>query len=150
LETSAAQPVQSALNFQLKIKPGHVNDVARLLQENQAMIYGSISQIGTVHFLRFLFLPWPLTDKSNTLFIITSYDGDFDVYIAQFTYHLTDLFNTLFPHMDPAPPLPVQEHVQEAIDFVREHNIPTPLYSAYPQCTVMSIWSRGCAKGGGQ
>lgn len=149
METSVQQPIHSALNFQLKIKPGRAKDVAQLLQEHQATIYESLSRIGVVHFLRFLFLPWPITDKSDTLFIITSYDGDFDTYIAQFTYHLTDLFNTLFPYIDPAPPLPVHEHVQESIDFVREHNIPTPIYSAYPKCTVMSIWSRGCAKAGG-
>lgn len=150
MEISAQQPVQSALNFQLKIKPGRAKVVDQLLRSHQVTIYESLSRIGVVHFLRFLFLPWPLTENSDTLFIITSYDGDFDAYIAQFTYHLTDLFNALFPHIDPAPPLPVHEHVQESIDFVREHNIPTPLYSAYPECTVMNIWSRGCAKAGGQ
>lgn len=149
METLVQQPIHSALNFQLKIKPGRAADVAQLLQENQGTIYRSINRIGTIHFLRFLFLPWPLSEKSDTLLIITSYDGDFDTYIAQFTYHLTDLFSTLFTLLDEAPPLPVHEHVQEVIDFVREHNLPTPLYSAYPQCTVMSIWSRGCAKAGG-
>jgi hypothetical protein len=148
MESSVPQQVQYALNFQLKIKPGRAKDVDRLLREHQKTIYESISRIGAVHFLRFLFLPWPLSDNTDTLFIITSYDGDFDTYIGQFTYHLTDLFNTLFLLMDPAPPLPVHEHVQESIDFVREHNIETPLYSAYPQCTVMNIWSRGCAKAG--
>lgn len=150
MATSLPRPIQSALNFQLRIKPGRALDVARLLQEQQAIIYRSINQIGTIHFLRFLFLPWPLSEKSDTLLIITSYDGDFDTYIAQFTYHLTDLFNTLFTLLDEAPPLPVNEHVQEVIDFVREHNLETPLYSAYPQCTVLSIWSRGCIKAGGR
>src|SRR5437879_9738300 len=79
--------VQNALNFQLKIKPGHVNDVAQLVYKSQAKINEGINRIGAVHFLRFLFLPWPLTEKSDTLFVITSYDGDFDTYIAQFTYH---------------------------------------------------------------
>ncbi len=146
---SYPEQAQTALNLQLAIKPGHSQAVVQLVTDHQAQIYESMLRIGTIHFLRFLFLPMPIEESKN-LFVITSYDGDLDTYLAQFCYHLSDLFNTLYVHIDPAPPLPVQEHVQETLDFVRKYNIETPLYSAYPQCTVLNIWSRGCARGGGQ
>ncbi len=149
MTSSYSEPVQTALNFQLNIKPGHAKAVAQLITDHRDRIYESIIRIGTIHFLRFLFLPMPI-EESKSLFVITSYDGDLDTYVQQFAYHLSDLFNGLYPHMDPAPPLPVQEHVQETIDFVRKYNLETLFFSAYPQCTVMNIWSRGCAKAGPQ
>jgi hypothetical protein len=54
------------------------------------------------------------------------------------------VFNLLLSCVDPAPPLPVQQHVAEFQAFVKEHNLLSGLYSAYPDCTVVQIWGNGC------
>jgi hypothetical protein len=75
------------------------------------------------------------------LAVITTYDGDFDAYINDFVDHIGEVFNTLLQHMDGAPPLPVQQHRQELLDYVRRHDLQClpPFYSAYPQRTVLDI-----------
>ena len=54
---SYPEQAQTALNLQLAIKPGHSKAVAQLVTDHQAQIYESMLRIGTIHFLRFLFLP---------------------------------------------------------------------------------------------
>lgn len=71
-----------------------------------------------MRFARFVFL------ESNTrLAVITTYDGDFEKYIMDFVDHIGDIFDMLLKFMADAPPLPVREHRQEFLDYVRSHDL---------------------------
>jgi len=136
----ASLPVQNPLNLMLNIQPGKSDAVASYLVQNQAAINAALTKVGTVHFARFLMIP-----GTQYLFVITAFDGDFDAYIQAFTNILGDVFNLLLSCVDPAPPLPVQQNVAAFQAFVKQYNLPTGLYSAYPNCTVVQIWGNGCA-----
>jgi len=135
----ASLPVQNPLNLMLNIQPGKTDAIASYLVQNQAAINAALTRVGTVHFARFLMIP-----GTQYLFVITVFDGDFDAYIQAFTNILGDVFNLLLSCVDPAPPLPVQQNVAAFQAFVKQYNLPTGLYSAYPNCTVVQIWGNGC------
>ena len=135
--------VQSPLNLQLTIQPGQNLKVLEFLAANSAAINAALTQVGTVHFARFLVLP-----GTQTLFVLTEYDGDFNTYLQAFTNILGNVFDGLLSYMDPAPPLPVQQNVQAFADFVAAHNLPSNLYSAYPNCTVLQILGNACTPPG--
>jgi hypothetical protein len=105
------------------------------LPREQNPVITALDKIATVHFARFVFL-----DEAR-LAVITTYDGDFAVYINEFVDHIGDVFNDLLQHMDGAPPLPVQRHRQEFLDYVRRNDLRClpPFYSAYPNRTVLDI-----------
>lgn len=136
----APSAVQSPLNLMLNIQPGKNQTVLTYLEQNQDKINAALTKVGTVHFARFLMIP-----GTQYLFVITAYDGDFDAYIQAFTNLLGDVFDLLLSCVDPAPPLPVQQHVAEFQAFVKKYNLLSGLYSAYPSCTVVQIWGNGCA-----
>ena len=135
-----AAAVQNPLNLMLTVIPGQEQTLATYLAENQAAINAALTKVGTVHFARFLMVP-----GTQYLFVITTYDGDFNAYIQAFTNIVGDVFNKLLSCVNPAPPLPVQQNVAAFVAFVAKYNVPTGLYSAYPNCTVVQIWGNGCA-----
>src|ERR1700722_19524486 len=137
--SSAPSSVQNALNLMLNIQPGKNQTILSYLEKNQDKIDAALTQVGTVHFARFLMIP-----GTQYLFVITTYDGDFNAYIQAFTNIVGDVFNLLLSCVDPAPPLPVQQNVAAFQAFVSKYNLPTGLYSAYPNCTVMQILSNTC------
>ena len=59
--------------------------------------------------------------------------------------HIGDVFNDLLQHMADAPPLPVQQHRQEFLDYVLRNDLRClgPFYSAYPERTVLDILNAG-------
>jgi hypothetical protein len=140
MPSPSTSPVQNPLNLMLNIQPGKNLTVLKYLEENQDKINAALTKVGTVHFARFLAIP-----GTQYLFVITAYDGDFNAYIQAFTNLLGDVFNLLLSCVDPAPPLPVQQNIAAFQDFVKKYNLPTGLYSAYPDCTVVQIWGNGCA-----
>jgi hypothetical protein len=105
------------------------------LPREQNPVITALDKIGTVHFARFVFL------DENRLAVITTYDGDFDAYINEFIDHIGLVFDDLLQHMADAPPLPVQRHRQDFLDYVRQHDLRCvpPFYSAYPRRTVLDI-----------
>jgi hypothetical protein len=98
-------------------------------------IVTALDMIGTVHFARFVFL-----DETH-LAVITTYDGDFEVYINEFVDHIGEVFDALLAHVADAPPRPVQQHRAEFLDFLQAHDLRCipPFYSAYPERTVLDI-----------
>jgi hypothetical protein len=87
---TAPLSVQSPLNLMLNIQPGKNQTILDYLVQNQAKINAALAQVGTVHFARFLMIP-----GTQYLFVITTYDGDFDAYIQAFTNIVGDVFNLL-------------------------------------------------------
>ena len=127
----------------LTIKQGQNADILGYLHQNANTINEALNRVGTVHFARFLVIP-----NTQLLFVITEYDGDFNAYIQAFTKLLGPVFDKLLSYMDPAPPLPVEKNVAAFEAFVKQYNLPSNLYAAYPNCTVQQIWGKGCAKAG--
>ena len=77
----------------------------------------ALNKIGTVHFARFAFL------GNDQIGVITTYDGDFAVYINEFIDTICDVFNALIAHVENASPLPVQTYRQEFLDYVRSVDV---------------------------
>lgn len=140
---SEPKPVQNPLTLIMKIKSeADYEQLNQLLQKLQSLpptqnpIVVALNKIATVHFARFTFL-----DNNTKLAVITSYDGDFDIYINEFINEIGDVFNQLLVYMENAPALPVQNHRQEFLQYVKDNDVPSiqPFYSAYPTLTVLDI-----------
>ena len=139
---SQLQPVQTPLTLVMKAKSPE--DFAALRQRvehlmslppDQNPVTVALNKIGTVHFARFAFL------DNDQLAVITTYDGDFDVYINEFTDEIGEVFDAILSHVEDAPPLPVQTYRKEFIDYIRAHDLRCvgTFYSAYPDRTVLDI-----------
>ena len=136
------QPVQNPLTMVMKAKsPEDYAALQRLIAHFQSLppeqnpVTIALSRIGTVHFARFAFL------GNDELGVITTYDGDFAVYINEFIDTIGDVFNALMVHVESAPPLPVQTYRQEFLDYVHSVDVGCvgTFYSAYPERTVLDI-----------
>ena len=121
-----------------RILQAKLGDLQSLPRDRNPVIT-ALDKIATVHFARFVFL------DETRLAVITTYDGDFDVYVNEFVDHIGDVFNDLLQHMDDAPTLPVQQNRQEFLDYVHRNDLRClpPFYSAYPERTVLDILDGG-------
>ncbi|MFP5372523.1 MAG: hypothetical protein ACLGI3_17485 [Actinomycetes bacterium] len=110
-------------------------DALQSLPRDQNPVIAALDKIGTVHFARFVFL------DDTRLAVITTYDGSFVRYINDFVDHIGWVFDDLLQHMADAPPLPVETHRSEFLDYVRRNDLTClpPFYSAYPDRTVLDI-----------
>ncbi|PRY50146.1 hypothetical protein LY71_104183 [Geodermatophilus tzadiensis] len=114
-------------------------EALQALPRERNPVVRALDTIGTVHFARFVLL------DEQRLAVITTYDGDFEAYLHDFVDHVGDVFTDLLQHVADGPPLPVQQHRQEFLDYVRRHDLGCvpPFYSAYPARTVLDIVSAG-------
>ena len=105
----------------------------------------ALDDIGRVHFARFVFLP------HRQLAVITTYDGDFDEYLAAFAERIGFVFDEILGRVEGGPPTPVNENRKEFAEYVREHDLTCvePFYSAYPGLPALEIRRlRSMAAGG--
>ena len=131
--------VQNALNLVMPLKsPAQMPALLRLLIEAAPDIQAALRSLRYVHFARFL----PSPDGSQ-LMTITTYDGGLSSYTMDFVAVLGDVFTAVLHFIRGAPPLPVQRHPREFLEFVRSHNIPVGVWSAYPDLTVLEIQRGG-------
>jgi hypothetical protein len=135
--------VQNPLTLVMAIKsPQDFAALNALLQKIQGAppdknpIWVALNKLKTVHFARFVFL-----ENNTKLAVITTYDGSFEDYINEFIDEIGDVFNALLAHMADASPLPVQQHRQAFLDYVKKNDLRAiePFFSAYPQATVLDI-----------
>ena len=93
-----------------------------------------MESVGTVHFMNFV----PFENKFLGFFTI--YDGDFEKYAQDFADKTSFVFDSLFPHVDGAPPTPVAKNAQAFYQWALESNqTPIGFYSAYPGLSVQDI-----------
>ncbi|MGH3911208.1 MAG: hypothetical protein ACRDRM_10305, partial [Pseudonocardiaceae bacterium] len=92
-EQPSAQPIQNPLTLVMKARceeswAGLRQAVEHLqsLSEDTNPVTIALNQIGTVHFARFAFL-----EEQQQLLVITSYDGDFAIYINEFINEIGDV-----------------------------------------------------------
>jgi hypothetical protein len=127
--------VQNALNLFLPLKsPAQWPALQRVLTGAMPDVQKALRSLQYVHFARFL----PAPDFS-ALWTITTYDGGLDAYTMDFVAVLGDVFTDVLRFIRGAPPLPVQRHPREFMAFVRSHNVPIGVWSAYPHLTVLEI-----------
>jgi hypothetical protein len=127
--------VQNALNLILPLKsPAQMPALLKLLVEAAPEIQAALRSLRYVHFARFL----PTPDFSQ-LQTITTYDGGLSSYTMDFVAVLGDVFTAVLRYIRGAPPLPVQRHPRQFLEFVRAHNMPIGVWSAYPDLTVLEI-----------
>lgn len=135
-------PVQNPLTLVMKAKSAQDYTLLRQAVEHvqslpaeQNPIVASLTKLANVHFARFVFL------DPDQLLVITTYDGDFDSYINEFTNELGEVFDALLTHVQDGPPLPVQTYRQQFLDYVRTRDLRCvgTFYSAYPTRTVLDI-----------
>lgn len=135
--------VQSPLTLIMTIKsPTDYAQLKALLDGIQAAppdknpVWVALGKLNNVHFARFVFM-----ENNTKLAVITTYDGTFEDYIADFTREIGHIFDALLIHMDGAPPLPVQKNPKEFLEYVRRNDLRgmPPFYSAYPKSTVADI-----------
>jgi hypothetical protein len=127
--------VQNALNLVLPLKsPAQMPALLRLLLASAPEIQAALRSLQYVHFARFL----PTPDFSQLL-TITTYDGGLSSYTMDFVAVLGDVFTGVLRFIRDAPPLPVQRHPRQFLEFVRSHNMPIGVWSAYPDLTVLEI-----------
>ena len=141
------EPVSSGLNLSLRLRnrinmPGLL---ARIIQRQPA-INEALRELHFVHFARFL-----PTGDGKTLQVITEFDGPLDQYILDFAIAIGDVFDLILAEIRGAPPLPIRNHPDAFLEFVRENNrvrilgvklprdLDYPIFSAYPDRTVLDI-----------
>ncbi len=131
---------QKPLNVIMKVKTPvakHAEVLKQVINYGAPIIERLLAASGIVHFARFVFLN---DDKELGLF--TTYDGDFDTYIALFADVAGPMFDLIFEHMEVAPPMPVREHRSEFVDLIRQYDrapVSDYFFSAYPSRSVESI-----------
>jgi len=98
-------------------------------------IFQALNQLSTVHFARFVFL------DERHLMVITTFDGSFEKYIDAFVSKIGKVFDMLLERMENAPPLPVERHREEFLEYVQKNDLKCigTMYSAYPSLTVLDI-----------
>ena len=140
--TTTGTMVQSPLTLVMPVRPDARAALRAEVEQLQALprdrnpVITALDAIGTVHFARFVFL-----EDDARLAVITTYDGDFERYIMDFVDHIGPVFDMLLRHMVDPPPLPVQQHPEEFLAYVRRHDLGCvgPFYSAYPTRPVIDI-----------
>lgn len=143
--------VTRGLNLSLKLKdPALMAPLLHDIAQQSKAIHTALYGLHYVHFARFL----PVAGGS-ILMVITEYDGELDAYALDFVIVIGDLFDRILQDVEDYDPawLPVREHPEEFIAFVRAHdevtiqvdgnNVSIPfserLISVYPRDTVLDI-----------
>lgn len=145
----------NALTHIAPLRPGaDIRGLQEILSQNKAAVDHALQETGTVHDFRFVIfdasspnlLPQANSTGPFALGVITTYDGSFDAYIQDFVRFLSPVFDALLPNTtDGAGLVPVKDHVQELIEWVRKDdaaqqppNSEFEFYTAYPY-TVQQI-----------
>ena len=133
--------VSNGLNLTLELKDPRrmlllLGAIALLRKQTDA----ALKELHFVHFARFL----PTRD-SRALLVITEYDGALQPYVMDFAASISQVFSAILSFVKDAPRLPVHEYPDEFWAFIEKNNKvlpcvdPWPLYSAYPEKTVLDI-----------
>ena len=90
--------------------------------------------IGTLHVAHFVGF------EKNHIGFFTIYDGSVEKYFQDFAEQTSFMFDTLFPHIEGAPPTPVAKNAEAFLQWGLENSLPAiGFYSAYPGISVQDI-----------
>lgn len=126
----------------------NLGQLQQLLGQQQEAIDAALGKVGTVHYARFVvfdasspnLLPMANSTGPFQLAVITTYDGDFDMYIQDFVNELGPVFDALLGMTtDGGSLVPVKDHVTEFTAWIAANDAsqqpPNSLlsqYAAYP------------------
>ena len=135
--------VQQPLNLCLPLKtPAQATALGQFLIDHAEGFRQGVLGLRYVHFARFLIAP----DGSH-LWVITTFDGDFESYLMDFVATMAPLFTGVMQYIAGAPRLPVEDYPIEFMQFVRDNNLKAGVISAYPQLTVLEIMRNSGVRG---
>lgn len=129
--------VQNGLSLYLPLKsPAQMPAVQAILQmpSTQQRVHGALAGLDYVHFARFM--PEP---DGSALWVITEYDGGLRSYVMDFVAVLGDIFTELLQFVQGAPRLPVSRYPRDFAEFIETHDLPVPIWAAYPDTTVIDV-----------
>ena len=122
--------VISELTVIAPLAPGGAERLRALLDLRDGE-FRDTDRVGTVHDMRFVFL-----DNDTKMLLTTSYDGEWDPYIADFVAKIPDGLDVLFSAWEGWPGI----RSPECPDWIANHQIPAAgWYVAYPDLTVRDI-----------
>ncbi len=90
-------------------------DLARAIFEASDQLLAGLSNVGTVHFARFVVI-------DGNLCVFTEYDGDFGAYIRDFIASLGSTLDAIMACVKDPPPTPVSQYPEEFVEWVRERD----------------------------
>jgi len=127
--TGLRQGKVSELTSIVDIAPGGAERLRALLKVLGGNFQGA-DRVGTLHDMRFVFL-----DNDTRLLFVTTYDGDWDTYIDDFSTKIPDALDVLFCNMVGYPPKGM--HDPAIKDWIADHQITADAwYVASPNLTV--------------
>jgi hypothetical protein len=127
--TGLRQGKVSELTAIVEIAPGGAKRLRALLKVLGGNFQGA-DKVGTLHDMRFVFL-----DNDTRLLFATTYDGDWDTYIDDFSTKIPDALDVLFCNMVRYPPKGM--HDPTIKDWIASHQITADAwYVASPNLTV--------------
>ena len=120
----------SELTMIAPLAPGGAERLRALLDLRDGE-FRDTDRVGTVHDMRFVFL-----DNDTKMLLTTSYDGEWEPYIADFVAKIPDGLDVLFSAWDGWPGI----RSPDCPDWIANHQIPAEgWYVAYPDLTVRDI-----------
>lgn len=129
------------LSFPLK-SPADAKAVADELPPMMPALFQAADSVGTIHYSRFTVL----SDK--TLLFLADFDGELAPLMADLARVAGPVFDTIFAHVDSAPPTPVAKNVDAFVAWAADHVVhPLTVYSAYPDVSVKEIKGLASAAG---
>lgn len=128
---------QNPLNVVMKIRSPTAEHAAALkliLQSAAPSIERLLAASKMVHFARFILL-----SGETELGLFTVFDGDTRPYLEYFAKVAGPLFDKIFEHIEPRPPMPIRQHQEEFVQHIQRFNIPSAanyFFSAHPRRKV--------------
>ncbi len=116
--TNPADNIQIPMNLVMPLADNSPLGRARLIQTLAGAVEEVIAGLDNtqiVHFARF-------TIVDDNLCMFSFYDGDFSNYIRDFIYNVGSAFDALLAFVEDHPPLPVEQHPDEFIAWVKVHD----------------------------
>jgi hypothetical protein len=108
------RPMNLVMPLRYPMAGGRAEATAVLTSATDEILVG-LNNVGTVHFARF-------TIVKNALCMFSVYDGDFQGYIRDFISAIGGAFDAIMNLVRDPPPIPCAHHVDEFIEWVREHD----------------------------
>jgi hypothetical protein len=119
LSAAFSDNVQRTMNLIMPLKDRSAVGRAKLLKlfmDDADLILSGLRNVGTVHSARFDIL-------GGKLCLFSVYDGDIAGYVRDFIVTVGTFFNGLMAFVEKPPPLPVEHHVEEFVDWVAARDL---------------------------
>ena len=122
----------SAITAITKILPGHAPALRDALTKLTAANGGKISELGTIHIVR-----WVIFDNDTRLLFATNFDGDVEAYMRDFAEKAPQGIDAIWGHCEGYPGA---ANYPKLRDYILGSAIETTgYYCAYPNSTVKEI-----------